>query len=197
MNWNFSKLSRKSLQLLTTIGAWTEKMVSIENRKLSFFHTYKKTFQFEKYLDAVPRHIRLFTTRLRTSSHNYPIEILRYNKPLIAQQDRKCTICNNNQIGDEIHYLLRCSNHNISNVREFHMKELRKSVDQFNNFSDDCIIQYCLLLNDNRIFKGMTNYIKAVADAYKEETTETEKLIKQTTTTRCGRQVKKPVKLDL
>ena len=174
---------------------WTEKMTSIENRKLSFFYTYKKTFKFEPYLDTVPRHIRLFTTRLRTSSHNYPIEVLRYNKPVIERQDRKCTICNNNQVGDELHYLLKCTNYNILNTRQTNMKELREAVDQFENFSDDCIIQYCLLLHDYRIHNGMARYVKAIAETYKEETME-----KQTipiTYTRCGRLVKKPEKLNL
>ena len=180
-------------------------MTSVDNRKLSFFYTYKKTFKFEPYLDAVPRHIRLFTTRLRTSSHNYPVEVLRYikdrkkgrknNEPAIERQDRKCTICNNNQVGDELHYLLKCTNNNILNTRKTHMEELRKAVDQFHSFSDDNMIQYCLLLNDERIYSGMTKYIRAIAEAYKEETMD--KDTKPNVTTRCGRLVKKPVKLNL
>ena len=74
-------------------------MISIDNRKLKFFYTYKKTFKFEQYLDAIPRHIRLFTTRIRISSHNYPIETLQYKKRYIDPQDRKCNICNNNNWG--------------------------------------------------------------------------------------------------
>ena len=191
-------------------------MTSPDNRKLSFFYTYKKVFQFEKYLDAVPRPIRMFTTRLRTSSHNYPIEVLRYkkqnqkkpktdeedrkcttnqNKPKIDREDRKCTICNENQIGDEIHYLLKCTNHNISNIRKTHMEELRKTIDQFDKFSEENMVKYCLLMNDERTLNGMTKYIKAVAEAYKEELMESP--INQTTTTRCGRLVKKPNKLNL
>ena len=175
---------------------WNEKMKSTENRKLDFFFSYKKTFKFEPYLDAVPRNIRRYATRLRTSSHSYPVETLRYCKPTIDQQDRKCTICNTNQVGDEIHYLLNCTNYNILNTRKTHMKELRGTVDQFRNFSEECIIKYCLLLNDKRILHGMSQYIKAIAEAYKEETAE-KPTIKPEVTTRYGRRVKEPVKLNL
>ena len=174
---------------------WTEKMTSLDNRKLSFFFTYKKIFKFEKYLDAMPRPIRKFTTRLRTSSHNYPVEVLRYNRQKIEREDRKCTICNSNQVGDEIHYLLNCTNQNISKIRKIHIEELRKTIDQFQNFTETCMIQYCLVLNDERIIEGMTKYIKTVAEAYNEELMENP--IKQPTTTRYGRLIKKPTKLNL
>ena len=171
-------------------------MESVENRKLDFFYSYKKTFKFELYLDAVPRNIRLFTTRLRASCHNYPIEVLRYCKPKVEREDRKCNICNSNQVGDEAHYLLHCTNYHMLNTRKTHMEKLRKTVDQFSTFNEECIIKYCLLLNDKRIFQGISQYIKAIAETYKEETAD-ETPIKPDVITRCGRLVKKPTKLNL
>ena len=171
-------------------------MTSEENRKLDFFYSYKKTFKFELYLDEVPRNIRLFTTRLRTSSHNYPIEVLRYCKPKIERGARKCNICNSNQVGDEAHYLLHCTNYNILNTRKTHMESLRKTIDQFNNFSEECMVKYCLLLNDRRIFQGISQYIKAIAETYKEETAD-KTPIKPDVKTRYGRMIKKPIKLNL
>ena len=85
---------------------WRDKLTSDENRKLIFFYQYKKNFRFEQYLDNLPRHIRMYTSRLRTSSHNYPIEVLRYCKPKVEAPERKCQICNRNETGDEHHYLL-------------------------------------------------------------------------------------------
>ena len=75
------------------------------------------------------------------------------------------------------------------------MEELRKAIDQFQNFTEICMIQYCLVLNDERIIDGMTKYIKAIAEAYNEELMENS--IEQPTTTRSGRLIKKPVKLNL
>ena len=76
------------------------------------------------------------------------------------------------------------------------MEKLRKTVDQFKNFSEDCIIKYCLLLNDKRIIQGMSQYIKAIAETYKEETAD-KPPIKPEVTTRYGRKVKEPIKLNL
>ena len=174
---------------------WMTEMASIENRKLQFLWKYKKTFKFEKYLDAIPRSIRQYTTRLRTSSHSYPIETLRYVKPEIDAQDRKCTICNLDDTGDELHYLLRCTNENIIQVRNSHLKDMRNTIDQFHQFNDECIVQYCLLMNDHRTQLGIANYIKAVAETYKEEAEE--KKTEPTIITKSGRLVRKPIRLDL
>ena len=72
---------------------WIEKLSSVENRKLAFFSQYKKTLKFEQYLDIKPRHVRKYTTQLRTSSHAFPIENLRYTKPKTEAHERKCNIC--------------------------------------------------------------------------------------------------------
>ena len=75
------------------------------------------------------------------------------------------------------------------------MDKLRKEIDQFQNFTETCMIQYCLVLNDARIIDGMTKYIKAIAETYNEELMENP--VKQPTTTRSGRLIKKPIKLNL
>ena len=85
---------------------WRLQMQSIESKKYDFFYKYKKNYKFENYLDYIPRQIRLFTTRLRTSSHNLPVETMRYIKDKPDWEDRKCDICNINVVGDEHHYLL-------------------------------------------------------------------------------------------
>ena len=113
----------------------------------------------------------------------------------IEREDRKCTICDSSQVGDEIHYLLNCTNQNISKIRKDHIDKLRKEIDQFQNFTETCMIQYCLVLNDARIIDGMTKYIKAIAETYNEELVENP--VKQPTTTRSGRLIKKPTKLNL
>ena len=49
------------------------------------------------------------------SNHNFPIERMRYTKT--KQEERICTICNLNQVRDEMHYLLYCTNTKIENQR--------------------------------------------------------------------------------
>ena len=75
------------------------------------------------------------------------------------------------------------------------METLRKTIDQFNQFSEECIVKYCLLMNNQRILTEMANYIKDIAKTYNEEAAESK--LEPTVTTKYGRLIKKPIKLDL
>ena len=44
--------------------------------------------------------------KFRTANFKLPIEIGRWDNVWI--NERKCTLCNTNDIGDSFHYLLRC-----------------------------------------------------------------------------------------
>ena len=174
---------------------WIERLSSVENRKLAFFSQYKKTFKFEQYLDMIPRHVRKYTTQLRTSSHAFPIETLRYTKPKTEAHERKCNICNNDEVGDELHYLTRCSNTNFTVTRDNFLLNVKQKIPIFEKFNLQNIIQYCLHLHDVRIIPEMAEYVKKISTIYKEERNEKKK--EEPITTRCGRLIKKPDKLDL
>ena len=72
-------LSTFKLKIKQCFDLWWQGKRNNEG-KLDFYFKYKKFFKYEEYLDFLPRHIRRFMTRLRTSSHNFPIEILRCGK---------------------------------------------------------------------------------------------------------------------
>ena len=116
-----TKLVKKCKQNLKKLYLkWWEEQKT-ENSKLDFYFKYKKVFRYEKYLDELPRNSRCHLTRLRLSSHSLPVEVLRYvkkKKKKILRADRKCTICNLNQMGDEYHYLLYCKNSEIDHIRK-------------------------------------------------------------------------------
>ena len=176
---------------------WTEQAKTTGENKLDYYYTLKRSFGFEKYLNNVPPHIRRYITRLRMSSHAFPIEVQRYNKKKIQREDRKCTICNLNEVGNEEHYLLRCKNAEIENIRHKFTTEIRKTIPQLLEFSNKNIIDYGMILHDQRIQIPMATYVKQVMEMYKEETEDTKEIIKPPIKTRTGRLVKKPVKLDL
>ena len=67
---------------------------------------FKEQICLEKYLTALPRSQYLNIYRIRTTNHRLPIEVGRWHG--IALNERKCTLCNKNDLGDEYHYLLRC-----------------------------------------------------------------------------------------
>ena len=174
---------------------WMDKMMSVDNRKLAFYFTYKKTFNFEQYLDILPRHIRIHMTRLRTSSHSFPIETLRYNRPKIAAEDRKCNLCSNDAVGDEYHYLMNCSNDAFILKRDNFLCTIKQKIPTFETFNLPNIIEYCLHMHDTRTITEIAEYVKSITSTFKE--LRIMKKAEEPTITRCGRTVRKPIKLDL
>ena len=87
-----------------------------KNSKLELCSMIKYNYGFEEYLNLVKDfNIRKTITQLRVSAHPFPIEKGRHNK--IPRDDRKCTICNENQIGNEFHYLFQCTNIELMKIR--------------------------------------------------------------------------------
>ena len=173
----------------------TQAIVSGEN-KLDFYYKYKKAFNYETYLDNVPKHLRIHMTRLRTSSHILPIEVQRYKKIKVNRENRKCQICNLVEMGDEEHYLLRCNNINISNARNSFFEKIRKDISQFDKFTNNNIIDYCMNMSDINIQMPMAIYVKNILSIYKEEVEGTHNN-PENITTRYGRLSKRPIKLNL
>ena len=83
------------------LGWWESQAVVTGTNKLDFYYKYKKCFSFEKYLDNIPKSSRMQITRLRLSSHPFPVETGRYSKIAIKRSDRLCKICHLNEVGDE------------------------------------------------------------------------------------------------
>ena len=186
-------LSTFKLKIKQCFDLWWQGKRNSEG-KLDFYFKYKKFFKYEEYLDFLPRHVRRFMTRLRTSSHNFPIEILRYGKNKPKREERKCKICTLYEKGDEIHYLIRCNNFILHEIRQSFLKEIKEQKPQLDVFSTDNIIQYCLPMTDRSIYLPMATYVKNILQAYG---TEKREIPPAPVTTRSGRLVKKPNKLDL
>jgi hypothetical protein len=174
---------------------WRSKMQPDNSTKYDFFYKYKKNYIFEKYLDEIPRHIRLYVTRLRTSSHNLPVEIMRYTKPKTLRENRKCKICNLDKVGDEAHYLLDCSNTSLLEIRTEFLAKIRSNFAQLENFNKENIIDYGMIMNDSSLQEPMALFVKEILCKFKDETLDIKS--KMPTFTRSGRQVKKPTKLNL
>ena len=115
-------------------------------------------------------------------------------KPKPERQNRKCTICCRDEVGDEPHYLLYCSNLSIVETRTNFLTNIRKNVKQFGKFNDENIIDYCMLMSDSSIQEYMAHYVKILIQTYKEELGEKPS---PPVITRSGRMVKKPIRLDL
>ena len=135
--------------------------------KLRFFFKYKKTFEYERYLDCVMKKHRTALTKLRLSSHKLPIEQMRYQN--VASDKRLCTICEGGEVGDEIHFLTKCSNSKMIESRHKFFENARKIQPQLHSFNPQNIIEYCLILHDETLFNSFGNLVFDILENYENE----------------------------
>jgi exonuclease III len=77
-------------------------------KKLRLYRQFKRTYLFEPYLKMITNKChRIDLCKLRTSCHPLLIEQGRYQN--IEVNNRLCTLCNQNKIETEDHFLLECS----------------------------------------------------------------------------------------
>ena len=173
---------------------WKTQAVVTGSNKLDFYYKYKKNFSFETYLDNVPRGTRISLTKLRLSCHNLPIETARYSEKKIERKDRICPLCQLNELGDEEHYLRRCTNKSLLQTRKNFIKEMKEKSPQMTGFSLNNIIDYCMVLNDPKIQLPFAIYAKEIIEMF-TEMKKHQPVTEMPTITKSGRQVKKPARL--
>ena len=88
------------------IQRWNQQL-SNSSKGLNY-SLYKSEFSLEEYLNILPRNKYLPLIKYRTANHYLPIETLRWQS--IDVSERKCRLCNAQDIGDEFHYLFVCEN---------------------------------------------------------------------------------------
>ena len=72
------------------------------------YKTFKKELNLEKYLLLSDSADRINICKFRCRNTKIPVAILGYADRYIDYVDRKCTLCNLEEIGDEFHYTLIC-----------------------------------------------------------------------------------------
>ena len=85
--------------------SWKSKI--FESSKCINHRIYKDTFKFEGYLNLLPFSLAKVMCKFRCSDHKLPIEQGRFFG--IDRNQRVCTLCNSNQLGDEYHYIFQCN----------------------------------------------------------------------------------------
>ena len=70
------------------------------------YSLHKTECSFEEYLNILPRNKCLPLIKCRTANHYLPIETLRRQNNDVSE--RKCLLCNAQDIGDEFHYQFVC-----------------------------------------------------------------------------------------
>ena len=70
------------------------------------YRIFKSDIQIEQYFLKLPMNSYLNLAKIRTGNHRFPCECGRWQG--IDLSERKCPLCNLQEIGDEYHYLLIC-----------------------------------------------------------------------------------------
>ena len=83
----------------------------INNETLSFSY-YKDLITFhglQKYLKKMPPDIWRPLVKIRTSNHKLPVEIQSWRMFFKQREERICNVCDLGEVGDEFHYLAKCT----------------------------------------------------------------------------------------
>ena len=75
---------------------------------LDTYRQFKTSFEYEEYLDLLPRSLRFYFCRLRMSVHNLRIQTDRYARNNVPRNERYCLCCNSRDIEDEFHFICIC-----------------------------------------------------------------------------------------
>jgi hypothetical protein len=127
--------------------------------KLTLYNMYKTEFRREIYLDLdIPRRLRRFLAKFRTSCHNLEIEIGRRHN--IPKEERFCSLCGleNHKVEDEYHFLLECNAY--ANVRVLYLGDVNISLYYFRNI---------LASNDKNELIRLANFICVAFDIRKQK----------------------------
>ena len=115
---------------------------------------FKTIFKFEKYLVKLPPLSRATLCKFRLNNTRLPIVLGRYTQT--PRNLRFCTLCTNEEIGNEFHILFECTNPQIIPLRALHIPT---------EFSDQPSLQKCaeLLGSENlSVLKNVALFLKKV-----------------------------------
>ena len=102
--WSIVKI--QIIQTLNDLNIQEWHTKTAESSKGNNYKLFKNDQQFEAYLKILSRKSYTSLIKFRTGNHRLPVEVGRWEG--IPYTERKCTLCEKNDIGDEFHYLLIC-----------------------------------------------------------------------------------------
>jgi len=131
---------------------------------LDVYRNFKINFEYESYLDILPRSLRYFFTRLRLSAHPLHIQTGRYARD-VARNQRHCMCCNSTDIEDEFHFICICPA--FRNIRKKYIKpcyykrpSMYKYLSLLQSNNKIELIKVCLFVKES--LKVRTSIINAI-----------------------------------
>ena len=163
-----------------------------ENSQCTNYSIFKQSLQIEDYLVQLDDDAKYNIAKFRTRSHHLPVTNNRFQSN--NAEDTTCPLCQNGEIGDEFHYLYKCTYFNESR----------------NKFLPDRIYGISDIIYMRNLFEGMKRDLEKLAQfiklimkkfVFNRRTADTDSVSiskkNNVITTRSGRQVNPPKKLCL
>ena len=139
-----------------------------DNNKLNVLFDIKKVFGISKYLTYVSNHkYRKAFTMFRISAHSFPVEVGRYRS--VDRNNRICAICNCNEIGDEFHYFMKCTDINIQQLRKDFLSSVLSVNIQLEKLPEKCLFNYLLCGSDVNLLPRTAEYIHNIISYYRSK----------------------------
>ena len=114
VNINWIKCNVKRILMDQNAQNWKNMMDS--SAKGLNYRIFKENIELEEYLKILPKKSASILVKFRANNFKLPIETGRWQN--IPREQRKCHICQTNQIGDEYHYIFECSNSEVVKARK-------------------------------------------------------------------------------
>ena len=111
---------------------WKNSLSDPDLSRLRFYKKIKLDFGMENYLKNPSFQQRSRISKLRCSDHSLEIEKGRHKKGITRNQphDRLCTLCKNEEVEDEEHFLLKCDVYN-SLRSKYNFEDLKEPLEFF------------------------------------------------------------------
>ena len=104
----------------------------VNSSKGIIYRIFKTNFECEEYFSLLPQKLQRIFVKFRTTNHHLPVEVGRWVNT--ERNERFCTLCNCNEIGDEFHYILECKS--LSKLRREFLDIKFCSAPNTKKFSD-------------------------------------------------------------
>jgi len=132
-----------------------------QNKKLMLYNKIRGVYRMQPYLSKIKENgYRIAATKCRISSHNMPVETGRYTKTEVNQ--RLCQMCNLSEVGDEKHYLVRCTQSAITEERGEMLTLVHRISPQFSQLSENTRMVYLMSFIDENIMRPVAKFLNSL-----------------------------------
>ena len=132
--------------------------INFNSEKCFYYKNFEMEYQLKNYFNILPKALWIPLVKFRTRNHKLPIEFNSWTNFYKPENERKCLICDLNDIGDEYHYVMICPV--FKDIREIYLKKYyinRPSVFKFT----------ALMQSKNRnILTNLAKFIRDILDIF-------------------------------